>query len=80
MGIDPGTLSGGVDPSNPRFQLGGACHAGQLAGQQVAKLAGLGDLLSPSNLRKTLASIERYNYKSDLSEWCGSLRTYAHQR
>jgi uncharacterized protein (DUF608 family) len=75
--IDPGTLSGNVDPSNPRFQLGGACHADQLAGQQVAKLAGLGDLLSASNLRKTLVSIERYNYKPDLSDWRGSLRTYA---
>lgn len=75
--VDPGTLSGGVDPSDPRFQLGLACHADQLAGQQVAKLAGLGDLLSPMNLRKTLASIERYNYKPDLSEWRGSLRTYA---
>jgi uncharacterized protein (DUF608 family) len=75
--LDPGTLSGSVDPAHPRFQLGGACHADQLAGQQVAKLAGLGDLLSPVNLRKTLASIERYNYKPDLSEWCGSLRTYA---
>jgi hypothetical protein len=75
--IDPGTLSGGVDPSNPRFQLGGACHADQLVGQQVAKLAGLGDLLSAANLRKTLASIERYNYKPNLSEWRGSFRTYA---
>ena len=75
--VDPGTLSGGVDTSNPRFQLGGACHADQLVGQQVANLAGLGDLLSTSNLRKTLASIERYNYKPNLSEWRGSLRTYA---
>jgi len=75
--IDPGTLSGGVDPSKPRFQLGGACHSDQLAGQQVAKIAGLGDLLSPENLRRTLASIERYNYKPDLSNWRGSLRTYA---
>jgi uncharacterized protein (DUF608 family) len=75
--LDPGTLSGNVDPANPRFQLGGACHADQLAGQQVAKLAGLGDLLSPANLRRTMASIERYNYKPDLSDWRGSLRTYA---
>jgi uncharacterized protein (DUF608 family) len=75
--IDPGTLSGGVDPSKPRFQLGGACHSDQLAGQQVAKIAGLGDLLSPENLRKTLTSIERYNYKPDLFSWRGSLRIYA---
>lgn len=75
--IDSGTMSGAVDPSKPRFQLGGACHSDQLAGQQVAKIAGLGDLLSPLNLRKTLASIERYNYKPDLSRWPGSLRTYA---
>jgi uncharacterized protein (DUF608 family) len=75
--IDAGTLSGSVDPSKPRFQLGDACHSDQLAGQQVAKIAGLGDLLSPANLRKTLASIERYNYKRDLSNWRGSLRTYA---
>jgi len=75
--IDSGTLSGSVDPSKPRFQLGHACHSDQLAGQQVAKIAGLGDLLSPVNLRKTLASIERYNYKPNLSSWLGSLRTYA---
>ncbi len=75
--IDPGTLSGAVDPSSPRFQLGNACHSDQLAGQQVAKMAGLGDLLSPVNLSKTLTSIERYNYKRDLANWPGSLRTYA---
>jgi uncharacterized protein (DUF608 family) len=75
--IDSGTLSGAVDPSKPRFQLGGACHSDQLVGQHVANIAGLGDLLSPVNIRKTLASIERYNYKPDLSNWRGSLRTYA---
>jgi hypothetical protein len=75
--IDPSTLSGAVDPSKPRFQLGDACHSDQLAGQQVANIAGLGDLLSPENLLKTLASIEQYNYKRNLSTWSGSLRTYA---
>ena len=59
--------SGGAeDPEHPDFQLGEGCLADQLIGQYLADIAGLGPLLDPANIRKTLASIYKYNYRSQL--------------
>ena len=38
----------------------------QLVGQYLAEVAGLGPLVAPANIRKTLESIYRYNYKRTL--------------
>ena len=57
---------GAVDPENPSFQLGNGCLVDQLAGQYFAHIAGLGFLLDPAHIRKTLESIYKYNYKRTL--------------
>jgi familyl 116 glycosyl hydrolase-like protein len=46
-------------------------------GQYLADLAGLGDLLKSENLRKTLESIYRYNYKPTLAHHESVQRIYA---
>jgi non-lysosomal glucosylceramidase len=57
---------GAEDPEHPDFQLGEGCLVDQLVGQYVADFAGLGPLVDPGNVRKTLQSIYRYNYKRSL--------------
>jgi uncharacterized protein (DUF608 family) len=60
-----------------KFQLGEGCHIDQLAGQYMASVAGLGDLLTPEHLHKTLQSMLRYNAKPDLYAYVSLERTYA---
>ncbi|MCI0722586.1 MAG: non-lysosomal glucosylceramidase, partial [Acidobacteria bacterium] len=62
---------------NPDFQLGDGCLADQLIGQYLASLAGLGDLLQPARIRKTMESIYRYNYKRNLYQHESVQRVYA---
>lgn len=70
--------SGGAeDPEHPDFQLGEGCLADQLIGQYLADVAGLGPLLKEENIRKTLASIYQYNYRSQLYEHDSVQRIYA---
>jgi len=54
---------GAKDLSEPNLQLGRGCLVDQLVGQYMAHLAGLGYLLKPANVRKTLRSILKYNLK-----------------
>ena len=68
---------GSEGTEDPQYQLGSGCLADQLVGQYMAEVAGLGDLLAGANLRKTLASIYRYNFKRTLSEHNTVQRTYA---
>ncbi|WP_180538424.1 GH116 family glycosyl-hydrolase, partial [Nevskia soli] len=77
--IDPTTVGdmGADHPEAPEFQLGDGCLADQLIGQYLAHLAGLGPLLDPGNIRKTLAAIHKYNYRSDLYDYDSFQRTYA---
>jgi len=70
--------SGGAeDPEHPDFQLGEGCLADQLIGQYLADIAGLGPLLDAANIRKTLASIYKYNYRSNLTKHDSVQRIYA---
>jgi non-lysosomal glucosylceramidase len=64
-------------PDQPEFQLGDGCLADQLIGQYLADLAGLGPLLNPANLRKTLESIYKYNHRSQLFDHDSVQRIYA---
>jgi hypothetical protein len=57
---------GSDDTENPQFQVGEGCLVDQLVGQYLAAVAGLGDLLSPRNIRTALGSVYRYNYKRAL--------------
>lgn len=77
--IAPATVGdmGAEHPEKPEFQLGDGCLADQLIGQYLADLAGLGPLLNEAHIRKTLASIEKYNYRPNLYEHDSVQRVYA---
>lgn len=77
--IAKGLLSGmgAVDSEHPDFQVGEGCLVDQLLGQYMAHIAGLGHLLDQKNIRRTLASIYRYNYKKNLYRHDSVQRVYA---
>jgi hypothetical protein len=64
-------------PEEPEFQLGDGCLADQLIGQYLADIAGLGPLLDPAHIRKSLESIRKYNYRPNLFEHDSVQRIYA---
>jgi uncharacterized protein (DUF608 family) len=68
---------GADNPEQPEFQLGDGCLADQLIGQYLADIAGLGPLLDAAHIRKTLESIHKYNYRSQLYEHDSVQRVYA---
>ncbi|HEX3748361.1 MAG TPA: GH116 family glycosyl-hydrolase [Bryobacteraceae bacterium] len=68
--------SGAEDTLHPEYQVGGGCLLDQMIGQYLADVAGLGPLLSAANIRKTLESIWRYNYKPTLEGHVSLQRTY----
>ena len=73
-------LRGGMgteNPENPQYQVGKGCLIDQLIGQYLAHVAGLGPLVSPDHVRKTLESIYRYNYKRTLVDHNNVERTFA---
>jgi uncharacterized protein (DUF608 family) len=67
---------GADDPEHPQYQMGDGCLVDQLLGQYLADVAGLGPLLEPAHIRKTLESIYRYNHKTDVSDHACVQRTY----
>jgi len=77
--IAPATVGdmGADNPEQPEFQLADGCLADQLIGQYLADIAGLGPLLDPSHIRKTLGSIHKYNYRAHLAEHDSVQRVYA---
>jgi uncharacterized protein (DUF608 family) len=68
---------GADNPEAPEFQLGDGCLADQLIGQYLADLAGLGPLLDPAHIRKTLESIRKYNHRANLFDHDSVQRVYA---
>ncbi len=68
---------GAADPEHPEFQIGKGCLVDQLVGQYLAEICGLGPLLDPSHIRRTLASIHKYNYKRTLYHHDCVERTFA---
>jgi len=68
---------GAKDTTHPDFQIGDGCLVDQLVGQYMATVSGLGDLLDPAHIRKTLDSIYRYNYKRSLMHHASVQRVYA---
>jgi hypothetical protein len=68
---------GSSQGESPEYQVGDGCLVDQLVGQYQAEVCGLGPLLNAGNLRRTLESIYRYNYKRDLSEHESVQRTFA---
>jgi non-lysosomal glucosylceramidase len=68
---------GAKDVTNPDFQLGAGCLVDQLVGQYMAHVCGLGYLLEPTHVRRTLESILKYNRKEGLHSHFNTLRTFA---
>ena len=68
---------GAEDPEHPDFQVAEGCLVDQLVGQYVADFAGLGALVDPAKIRRTLQSIYKYNYKRSLYHHNSTQRTFA---
>jgi hypothetical protein len=68
---------GTENTETPEYQVGGGCLADQLIGQYLVEVGGMGPLVSPENIRKSLRSIYKYNYKPTLKDHNNVERTYA---
>ncbi len=68
---------GAANPENPDYQLGEGCLVDQLVGQFMAHVCGLGYLFEKENVRKTLASILKYNGKESLHDHFNCMRSFA---
>jgi non-lysosomal glucosylceramidase len=68
---------GAASLKDPDFQLGPGCLVDQLAGQFLAHVCGLGYLLDQDQVRRTLKSIMKYNWRDDFYNHFNNMRTYA---
>jgi non-lysosomal glucosylceramidase len=68
---------GSTDLLHPDYQLGDACLVDQLVGQYMAHVCDLGYLVRPENVKTTLNSIMKYNYRSSLHDHFNCMRTFA---
>ncbi len=64
-------------PEMPRYQLAKGCLVDQLAGQYMAHICGLGYLGSEQNIKTTLKSILKYNYREKMANHFNNMRSYA---
>ena len=67
---------GASDPAEPVLQLGSGCLVDQLIGQFQAHVNGLGYLLDEANVRSTLDSIMRHNFKENMYGHFNHMRSY----
>ena len=66
------------DPEQaPRHQFGNGCLTDQLLGQWLATVSGLGDVLDPRHVKRTLKSIYKYNWRKRLTDHANAQRVYA---
>jgi uncharacterized protein (DUF608 family) len=82
--MDPSTIApsllvgmGSTDFASPDYQLGSGCLVDQLVGQLLAHVSNLGYLVKPINVKTTLDSIMKYNYRSSLTDHFNCMRTFA---
>jgi uncharacterized protein (DUF608 family) len=68
---------GSENTESPEYQVGGGCLADQLIGQYLIEIGGMAPLVSAENIRRTLRSIYKYNYKPTLAAHDNVERTYA---
>ena len=68
---------GSEDTEAPEYQVGGGCLADQLIGQYLVEMGGMDPLVSADNIRATLRSIYKYNYRPTLADHDNVERTYA---
>jgi uncharacterized protein (DUF608 family) len=69
--------AGGQRAGNPKYQYGAGCLSDQLVGAWLARGAGVDIGLDPTKVRKSLASIFRYNFKQTLEDVDNAQRIYA---
>ena len=76
--VNPALLvgMGAKDIRAPDFQLAEGCLVDQLVGQYSAHVLGLGYLVKPQNVKKTLRSILKYNNKSSMHDHFNNMRSY----
>lgn len=68
---------GAEDVTNPDYQLGRGCLVDQLVGQYMAHVVGLGYLVDARHAKATLASIWKYNRRTDLAGHFNPMRSFA---
>jgi hypothetical protein len=76
--IAPG-LSAGMgakDLAEPAHQLGAGCLVDQLVGQYMAHVVGLGRLLDQDQVRTTLQSVMRYNFRRGFHDHFNHMRSF----
>jgi hypothetical protein len=73
---DPGIVRA-IKDGQIRYQYGQGCLSDQLLGQWLADVVGLGDLLAPERIGRTLESIFRFNFKHDFYDHPNPQRIYA---
>jgi uncharacterized protein (DUF608 family) len=64
-------------PLNDDHQLLDACLVDQLVGQFLAHVCGLGYLVKPAHIRKTLRSIMKFNTQKGFNDHFNVMRSYA---
>ncbi len=67
---------GATDPTQPELQLGAGCLVDQLVGQLLAHVCGLGYVVDEENVKATLRSIMRYNFKENMYGHFNHMRSY----
>ncbi len=67
---------GAIDLTNPDFQLANGCLVDQMVGQYMAHICGLGYLVNPENVKTSLNSIMKYNYKPSVHDHFNNMRSY----
>jgi len=67
---------GSIDLEEPALQLGAGCLVDQLAGQYMAHVCGLGYLLDRKNVKKTLESVFKYNFKKNFYSHFNNMRSF----
>lgn len=73
---EPG-MAKAIKDGQIRYQYGDGCLSDQLLGQWFADVVGLGDLLAPDRVRRTLESVYRYNFKNTFYDHPNPQRIYA---
>jgi uncharacterized protein (DUF608 family) len=67
---------GARDVTHPDLQLGSACLVDQLVGGYMARVCGLEPVLDLDNVRQTLSSIMRYNFRENFHDHFNNSRSY----
>jgi non-lysosomal glucosylceramidase len=67
---------GAEDLQSPAMQLGAGCLVDQLVGQYMAHVCGLGYLLDPDRVSRTLQSIAKYNFREGFHDHFNHMRSF----